>query len=227
MLCINVIANVALGNLCQIPLHCDRITIRPQYSRVERQRRQNDLFSQHFPICLHFLWGFSYIKIDWFIFLSAVSKILSMQCNSWQTIYARSWVNSYGRFESAYYISQVCYNNIIDDPLQCTHSHTDTQLSISNWSGVNLSSQFRTFHFTIGQCNLECELQLKCQSIAKRQWEICTIHKCGSNWVESVTERPTLALCLPHSLSLSLSLTDLFTHYAWHATCRQCEDMAS
>lgn len=168
-----------------------------------------------------------FLHQNWLIYI-LVSKILSMQFNSWQTIYARSWVNSYGRFKSAYYISQVCYNNIIDDPLQCTHTHRHTQLSISNWSGVNVSSrQFRTFHFTIGQCNLECELQLKCQSIAKRQWEICTIHKCGSNWVESVTERPTLALCLPHSLSLSLSLTDLFTHYAWHATCRQCEDMAS
>lgn len=87
-----------------------------------------------------------------------------------------------------------------------THTDIDTQLS-----GVKLSSrQFRTFDFTIGQCNVECELQLKCQSIAKRQWEICTIHKCG----KSVTELPPIAL------PLSLSLTDLFTHYAWHATCR-------
>lgn len=34
LLCINVIANVAQGNLLQIPLHCDRITMRPQSSRV-------------------------------------------------------------------------------------------------------------------------------------------------------------------------------------------------
>lgn len=93
-----------------------------------------------------------------------------------------------------------------------THTQTDTQLS-----GVKLSSrQFRTFDFTIGQCNVECELQLKCQSIAKRQWEICTIHKCG----KSVTELPPIAL------PLSLSLIYLHIMRGMQHAVMQCEAMA-
>lgn len=93
-----------------------------------------------------------------------------------------------------------------------THTQTDTQLS-----GLKLSSrQFRTFDFTIGQCNFECELQLKCQSIAKRQWEICTIHKCG----KSVTELPPIAL------HLSLSLIYLHIMRGMQHAVMQCEAMA-
>lgn len=94
-----------------------------------------------------------FLHQNWLIYI-LVSKIISMQFNSWQTIYARSWVNSYGRFESAYYISQVCYNNIIDDPLQCTHTQTHAIVyfklvwckfelsSISHFSFYNWAVQF-------------------------------------------------------------------------------------